>query len=634
MFPMQTNRTRNGLRAAFIGELMCAMLSTIRLMAMVIFAATSLRATVPPNVLIILTDDQGYGDLSSSGNPQVKTPNLDRLRSEGVDFKRMIAAPSGAATRAELLSGRHEFRCGVSHGLAGRNLIRPDVPLLPEVFQRAGYRTAIIGRWGLGEAVPCRPEDRGFDDVWVFGGSALGQAADRWGNGNVDPWVRTRAGWEARSGYCTQVWISEAKRWLAARATDKKPFFLHLALNAPHAPYEAPVGTAARFLKAGLQEPAASFDAMIEDLDARVGDLLDELKRLQLAANTVVVFLGDNGSALGTWNAGMRGVKGSADEGGVRVPGCIRWPGKIAAGRSVAEMVSVMDLFGTLVGLGGLAAPKDWQGDGVDLSAALLGTAAFPKPRLLFTHIGGWSGDDSPGRHRSLGFAVRDERWLLTGLELFDITADGAQQENRFAEHQDEAIRLLTAYGSWWNGVQPTLREPVRYLIGDPRQQLVRLAPSEWWPSREVSGAVGADGLVTQTAIRRTLTALASGEPVPETSGQWKLRVAQDGHYRVVLTMVPSTASGPERDQLGQLKAGKVHLRTGKHELQMQLLKGANAVTLRLDLAAGELDLEAWFSGQLPQGRILGAFFAEIEREGPRKRPELELDFHTVPKKD
>ena len=610
------------------------MFSTIRLLAMAIFTVASLRAATPPNVLVILTDDQGYGDLSSSGNPHLKTPHLDRLRSEGVDFKRFIAAPTGAATRAEWFSGRHEFRCGVSHGLAGRNLIRADVPLLPEIFQKAGYRTAIIGRWGLGEAYPCRPEDRGFDEVWVHGGSGLGQTADRWGNSNTDPWVRTVNGWVARSGYCTHVWVSEAKRWLSARAADRKPFFLHLGLNAPHAPYEAPIGTAERFRKAGLTEPTASFYAMIEDLDGQVGELLAELDRLGMAENTVVMFLGDNGSPLGTWNAGMRGQKGSVDEGGVRVPACIRWPGKIPAGRAVTEMVSALDGFKSLTRLAGLELPTGWQGDGVDWSAAVLGKEPFLQQRQLISHVGGWSGDDRPERHRSQGFAVRDGRWLLTGLELFDMAADGGQQENVFAAHQEEATRLLAAYGSWWTGIQQTVREPVRYIVGSPRQKIVQLNASEWWPSREVIGAVGAEQLAMQTAIRRTLVAFGKGETLPDTTGHWKLRVAEDGHYRVMLSLFPAAAPEAERDLLGQLKPGMVHLRTDKRELQMQVVKGATAVTLRMDLSAGDMDMEAWFSDQLPQGRLLGAFFAEIEREGPRKRPELELDFHTVPKKD
>lgn len=616
------------------GGWMDAMTRTGRMLAMACFAIASLRAAAErPNVVLILTDDQGYGDLSSSGNPHLRTPNLDRLRGEGTDFSRCIAAPGGVATRAELLSGKHEFRCGVSHTTAGRNLIRPEVPLLPGVFAAARYRTAIIGKWGLGEAYPCRPGDRGFQDVLVHGGGGIGQTPDRWGNSYVDPWLSRAGVWEPTHGYCTRVLVDEAKRWLAARVADSQPFFLYLTPNVPHAPYEAPAGSAAPFVRAGVQEPTASFYAMIEDLDARVGDLLAELHRLQLDSNTIVVFLGDNGSASGFWNAGMRGIKGSVDQGGVRVPAFIRWPGKIPTRRSVDSLTSPMDLFQTLVGLCSLSLPAGWTGDGLDLSAGLLGKAKFPKDRLLFTHIGQWSGDDSPERYRSQGFAVRDDRWLLCGLELFDMAADPGQRSNVFEQHPAEAARLLGAYGAWWNSIRASVREPVRYIIGDARQPVVRLSAADWWPSREVNRAASAATLSTQTAVRRTLVALAAGGAVPETAGHWKLNAASAGHYRITLAPLPAEADEAERVKIGQLKAGTVHVRTGKREVQMELSKGATAATLRLDLAAGELDLEAWFSGQLPDGRLLGAFFAEIERVGERKRPDLELDFHTLPKK-
>lgn len=623
------------MRAVHISDLMNAMLYATRLLAMAILAMLSPRVVAQhPNVLLILSDDQGYGDLSSSGNPQLRTPNIDRLRASGTDFSRCLAAPGGAATRAELLSGKHEFRCGVSHSLAGRNLIRPEVPLLPEVFLTAGYRTAIIGKWHLGEALPCRPEDRGFQDVCVFGGDGLGQTPDRWGNGYVDPWLRRNDGWVATRGYCTQVLVDEAKRWLGARAADHQPFFLYLALNAPHTPYEAPAGTAQRVLeRTGLQEPAASFYAIIEDLDAGVGDLLTELERLQLAADTVVVFLGANGSALGTWNAGMRGIKGSVDEGGVRVPACIRWPAKIAAGRVVEALASPMDWFPTLANLCGVALPAAWAGDGLDLAPSLLDKAGFPQDRLLFTHIGGWPGDDSPDRHRLQGFAVRDSRWRLCGLELFDMAADPSQRHNVFEAQPEVATRLLAGYGAWWNGLRATLREPVRYLIGDARQKVVHLTANDWWPSREVNGAASAASQSSQSAIRRTLTALSHGEAVAETSGHWKLHAASDGHYQIKLSPLPAEADAAERTQIGQLKAGTVHIRTGKREVQMNLLKGATTVTLSMDMAAGDLDLEAWFTGQLSDARILGAFFADIERVGERLRPDIDLDIHRIPKK-
>jgi len=609
------------------------MVHPLRLLAMTWFASAALQAAARPNVLLVLTDDQGYGNLSASGNPQLCTPNLDRLRAAGTDFSRCIAAPGGTATRAEILSGQHEFRCGVSHRVAGRNLIRPEVPLLPEVLRAAGYRTAIIGKWDLGEAFPCRPEDRGFEDVLVHGGGGIGQTQDYWGNGYVDPWLRSQSGWHQTTGYCTQVLVNEAKHWLAARSAEKQPFFLYLALNVPHAPYEAPAATAEPFLKAGLREPTGSFYAMIEDLDTRIGDLLAELDRLDLSSNTIVVFLSANGSAFGAWNAGMRGIKGSPDEGGVRMPACCRWPGKFGAKRVVDSLTSPLDLFPTLAGCCAVALPSGWSGDGLDLSPALLGQADFPRQRMLFTHVGQWPGDDSPERYRSQGFAVRDSRWLLSGLELFDMAADPGEQTNLFEHHPAEVTRLLSAYGSWWNRLSSTLRQPVRYVIGDPHQPLVRLTAADWWPSRERPGAASAVSLASQTAIRAQLQALTDGAAVAETAGLWKLRVASPGHYRVSLAPLPAEANPSEHSKIGQLKAGRVHLRSGNRELQMDLRQGTTAVTLNLDLAAGELDLEAWFSGQSADQRILGASFAEIQRLGERKRPELELDIHTIPKK-
>ncbi len=610
------------------------MLSLVRPVAMALLAMASWSsAAARPNVVLILTEEQGYGDLTSSGNPYLRTPHLDRLRAASTEFSRCIAAPGGVATRAELLTGRHEFRCGISHSLAGRNLIRAEVPVLPELLRAAGYRTAIIGKWALGDALPCRPEDRGFEDVFVHGGGGIGQTPDHWGNSFVDPWMRRNTGWVATKGYCTQVCLDEAQRWLTARAADQQAFFLLLALNAPQAPYEAPAGTAARMIeRTALREPAASNYAMIEDLDARVGDLLAALERLQLESNTIMVFLGASGSAIGTWNAGMRGVKGSPDDGGVRVPAFIRWPQKIAAKRMVDALASPLDILPTLAQLCAVPLPENWSGDGGDLAPAMFGKTDFTRDRMLFSHVGHWPGDDPPERHRAQGFAVRDDRWLLSGLDLFDMSADPGQGTNVFEQHAAVATRLLGAYGIWWNSVRETLREPVRYIIGDPRQPTVNLSACDWWPSREVDGAAGAARLSTQAAIRRTLLALSQGAAVAESSGLWKLRAASAGHYQVKLALLPTAASEAERAQIGQLKAGRAHLRCGKRELQMDLRAGTPAVTLSLDLAAGDVDMEAWFSGQLPEGRRLGAWFAEIQRTGARKRPEIDLEFRTIPK--
>ncbi|MCU0779813.1 MAG: sulfatase-like hydrolase/transferase [Akkermansiaceae bacterium] len=591
------------------------MISIFRCLGLAIGVAATCLAAERPNVLVITTGEHGPGELSSGGHPRLKTPHLDRLRGQGMDFRLMVGAPTATATRVQLLTGCHEFHSGVSHTLAGRNLPRPDRPMLPEWFRKAGYRTALIGRWGLGESLPCRPEDRGFQEVFVIGGGELGALADHWGNAATDPLMRTATGWVAKQGAALQVFADEARRFLVARAADGERFFLLLDLGAAR-----PSGLA-----------GAAREAALEACDRVIGELLDLLQSGGLADATLVLFTGLGGAPEGTWNAGLKGAAGSVDEGSVRVPACVRWPGKIAAGGRCESLASAMDWFATLPALCAAAPASAGAGEGRNLAAFLLGKDDLPVGGAVFSHAGGWSGDDRPERHQSVGFAVRHGGWLLSGLELFDLATDPSQRRDLFADRPEVGTRLLADYGIWWASALPALRQPVRTVAGDPRQPVIRLTASDWWPSREKPGLAGAETLATQAAARALLERLAQAEPVAETSGLWKLAIACDGHYRVTVSLVPTTAPREEIDRLGQLKPGKVHLRTGRKEIVMEVVKGATAVTLNLDLSAGGLDLEIWFDGQLPGGGMLGALFAEIERTGERKLPELELDFRTKP---
>jgi arylsulfatase A-like enzyme len=208
---------------------------------------------------------------------------------------------------------------------------------MPELFRAAGYKTGIFGKWHLGDAFPSRPEDRGFDEVFVHGGGGIGQTPDHWGNGYFDPMIRRRGGWEKTAGYCTDVFFNEAIRWLGERVARDEPFFLHLAPNAAHAPYVAPE-------RDSKLSGEAAYRAMIGNLDANFAKLLEALEKSGAAERTVVVFLTDNGSPFATTNAGMKGQKASPDEGGVRVPCFVRWPGKIAAGKVVPEIAAHLDL--------------------------------------------------------------------------------------------------------------------------------------------------------------------------------------------------------------------------------------------------------------------------------------------------
>lgn len=578
-----------------------------------------------PNVIVVITDDQGYGDLSSSGNPQVKTPALDKFRGESAAFEHFQVSPTCAPTRAALMTGLHEFRCGISHTIMGRSLLRPGIPTLPEMFRAAGYRTGIFGKWHLGDAYPCRPEDRGFEEVFCHGGGGIGQTPDYWGNTYIDPMIRRRSGWEKTQGYCTDVFFNEAIGWMKKQAAAKQPFLVHLATNAPHDPYTPPPG--------GPTKMPDAFYAMIENIDGNFAKLLAAVDEAGIAQDTVIVFLTDNGSAVAQFPAGMKGRKGTPDEGGTRVPCFVRWPGKIAQ-RKVEELAAHLDLLPTLTTLCAVPRPADWQGDGVDLSAALLGKADFPKDRVLFTQVGRWPGDEPASRFRSRDFAVRDARWRLVGLELFDMQADPGQKKNVFPENAAEAQRLLGEYGRWWDQVLPAVREPVRYVIGAEACPLVRLSAHDWWPSKEME-ASGAESCVTHGQIRKFLQnaqVAATRNPLPSTSGHWRLQAAREGNYEMVFSVLPPEASAEERKELAVLRSGVAHVRAGQEEMRVEIQEKATGFRLPMDLDAGPVDLEIWLDGQLLNERILGAFFASIEYKGPRKAPKTELKPKQNPK--
>ena len=275
----------------------------------------------------------------------------------------------------------------------------------------------------------------------------------------------------------------------------------------------------------------------------------------------------------------------------------------------------------------GIERPAGWKGDGIDLSQALLGKADFPKDRVIFTQVGRWRGDEAASRFRARDFAVRDARWRLVGLELFDMQADPEQKQNVFTDHPAEAQRLLTAYGRWWDEVLPVVREPVRYVIGSEECPLVRLTAHDWWPSKETE-ASGAEACVTHDSIKRLLKSAqvaATRNPLPSTSGHWKLHSAREGNYEIVFALLPPEASPAERSELAKLRKGIAHIRAGQEEIQLEIREGASSFKMPMDLEAGPLDLEVWFDGQLLNQRILGAFFASIEYKGPRKAPKVEL---------
>ncbi len=348
-------------------------------------AGPPLVAAEQPNVIIILTDDQGYGDLSSHGNPVLKTPNLDRLREQSIRLTDFHVAPMCTPTRGQLMTGCDALRNGAMNVSSGRTLLRRGFPTMADVFKSNGYRTGVFGKWHLGDNYPYRPQDRGFEEAIFFPSSHIGSAPDFFTNDYFDDVYSHNGERKKYDGYCTDVFFDEAKAWMKQRAAAKEPFLCYIPTNAPHGPLFVPEKY--REAYAGQKEGVARFFGMLANIDENVGELDAFLRENSLAENTILIFMTDNGGTAGVpvFNAGMRGRKIELYEGGHRVPCFIRWPdGKLREPGDIAELTAVQDILPTLVDLCGLDAPQKAKFDGVSLASLLRGEteqARRPKPR-------------------------------------------------------------------------------------------------------------------------------------------------------------------------------------------------------------------------------------------------------------
>lgn len=416
-----------------------------------------------PNILLVMTDDQGYGELGCHGNPVLKTPNLDRLHAQSLRFTGFHVSPTCAPTRSALLTGRHEFRNGVTHTIFERERLNLDAVTIAQVLRGAGYATGIFGKWHLGDEDAYLPERRGFEEVFIHGGGGIGQSypgscGDAPGNRYHDPTVWHNGRFERTKGYCTDVFVDQAARWIEAQRQTGKPFFACVTPNAPHDPFVIPGEEwAAPYRGRGLSTNAVNYYAMIAHFDAALGRLLARLDEWHLATNTLVIFLTDNGHSVGDlFNAGMRGMKGTPYEGGTRVPSFWRLPGRVPAGTDCAALTAHVDVFATLAGFAGAdLCPYAKQVEGRSLLPLLENPAAAWPDRMLVTHQGRWEAGEAAGaKHRSC--AIRDARFkLVNGAELYDLQADPAEQRDVSAEHPVVVARLRQAFEAWWTDVLP-----------------------------------------------------------------------------------------------------------------------------------------------------------------------------------
>ncbi len=428
------------------------------------------HAAQPPNIILILSDDQGYGDFSCHGNPVLKTPNLDRLHDESVRFTDFHVSPTCAPTRSALLSGKHEFKNGVTHTIFERERMSLKTTTIAQVLHKAGYATGIFGKWHLGDEARYQPGRRGFDEVFIHGGGGIGQTypgscGDAPGNKYLDPAILHNGRFEKTKGYCTDVFFAQALKWIES-VKGRKRFFCYLATNVPHTPLEVPPGYESLYDGKGSTN-TAKFFGMLTNLDDNVGRLLAQLKAWNLEQDTLVIFMNDNGGTVGCpiWNAGMRGAKCTPWEGGTRAASFWRWPGTLRP-VDVGKLAAHVDIFPTLAELVGAKVPPKVAAtlDGRSLAPLLQDPQANWPERYLPTHVGRWA-NGKVAEAKYLHCRIRNSCYSLVSdaangskqWELFDLKLDYGEKYNIALQHPELVRELEAAYDRWWTSVRPLL---------------------------------------------------------------------------------------------------------------------------------------------------------------------------------
>lgn len=414
-----------------------------------------------PNIILIITDDQGYYDVSGHGNPHIATPNLDQLRKDSLRFTRFQVSPTCAPTRSAIMSGRAPFYVGVTHTILERERMKPGIATMPEMLRDAGYTTGIFGKWHLGDQAPYRPDQRGFDEVFIHGAGGIGQSyagscGDAPGNKYFDPYILHNNKFEKTEGFCTDIFFSEAMNWMNTQK-GKKPFFAYITTNAPHGPFIAPDSYKKKFLDAGFGSSTVGFYGMIENIDDNVGRLTEQLAAWGIENDTLLIFMTDNGPSASNYNGDHKGKKGSVDEGGTRVPSFWRWPGVLDAGTDVDRVANHYDLLPTFAQIVDGTPQQADELHGRSLVPLLKDANTEWEDRFRVFHKGRWPKGGAE-QARENGFAVRNQRFRLVGRNtLYDMEQDPSQKTNVIDQHPELAKEMNAAYDAWFDKALPNM---------------------------------------------------------------------------------------------------------------------------------------------------------------------------------
>jgi len=564
-----------------------------------------------PNVIFIMADDQGYGDIGAHGNPYIQTPNINKLHDESVSFLNFHVGTTCAPSRGGLLTGQYGNKVGVWHTINGRQILAEGVTTMADIYKSNGYTTSIFGKWHLGDNYPFRPQDRGFDEVLVHGGGGVGQQPDYWNNDYFDDTYFRNGTPEKFEGYCTDVWFSEAKDFISK--SKDKPFFCYVALNAPHGPFNVPSKYSDLYAD-NDNVPNPEFYGMITNIDENLGSLRSFLDSLEIAENTILVYMTDNGTAAGVrfdaegnetqgFNAGMRGTKSSNYEGGHRVPFFMHWPkGQINVQKSIGQLVSYIDFMPTLMDLCGIKNTSDAV-DGISLRPLLNDEPLSDRVLIVDTQREEFL---VKGKRPS----VMTNQWRMTGDdELYDIKDDKGQRINVASEYPEVMERLKNEYEFWWAKTS-VLKDTYCYAkVGS------ELAPEVTLFSHDLHMEKG------MPAWNQVQLRAGSGD-----NGFWPIEVVKAGNYEIELARWPKESGlginegAPAGDEIPQgiyykeglsLDIRFAQISIGEQTQEIKVNEGDRNAKVVMHLDAGKYNVNSKFT--LEDGSEKSVYYAYLK---------------------
>ena len=582
----------------------------MKLFSILIFALlTSSALADKPNVIIIMTDDQG-NNLGYEGNPHVLTPHIDRVAMNSVRLGNFHQMPMCTASRAALMTGKYAEYTGAWRTSLGRTLMRGENYTIAEAFKANGYTTGQFGKWHLGDNYPMRPMDQGFDEVVALGCGAVGQIGDYWGNDYFDDTYVHNGKYKKYEGYCTDVFFNETMRFI--KETKDKPFFIYLAPNVTHLPLIVADKYSQRHIANGINPKLATFYGMVDNLDENFGRLMECLKKEGELENTILLYTTDDGiqgvaasSSPDTWFKGMRGKKGSKEEGGHRVSCFMTWPaGNIGkAGSLNNTLTSVLDIYPSMLDLCGIKLPKGIDFNGRSFKTYLTKPLAPEDDErvLFFYYFNPKKLDD----REKINCVIWKNWRLLSSKNLYDISKDLMQENDVAAEHPEVVEKLVAAFDAYHAKGKALVQAPVRIVVGAPAAPVVAMTSQDAYATPVGNPPKWKGQSFTQRAP----------EKLEQSYGPYMLDIARDGNYTIKLSRYPLYTGMTFSD--GKIKKGetakvieKVRMTIAGQTLERQVSAKETYTSFTLDLKKGPAALDTAFLGDALNGI---AYFVTVE---------------------